>query len=143
MILNIVKRLLEVNVELNLQDANGDTALMHAVSNNRLELVDLLLNNGADHSIQNEDGNTALDLATTQGKKDIEVLIRRKTETVYSLKRSVKDKWKQLSYIKKALTILIISGGLAGVTGAVGFTLTRKLLSGAMGMTIDLLKSTP
>jgi ankyrin repeat protein len=48
---------------IDLQNIDGDTALHMAVLEDRLKLVELLLNNGADYNIKNYDGTTALDLA--------------------------------------------------------------------------------
>lgn len=39
---------------------HGQTALMLAVSHGRLDMVELLLQSGADVNIQDEDGSTAL-----------------------------------------------------------------------------------
>lgn len=56
----IIKGLLNDNVNPNTQNSNGDTPLMRAVHSNFLEAAKLLLAKGADPNIQNKDGNTPL-----------------------------------------------------------------------------------
>ncbi|XP_067932575.1 KN motif and ankyrin repeat domain-containing protein 1-like isoform X2 [Watersipora subatra] len=58
------------NVNLTASQA-GQTALMLAVSHARLEMVQLLLESGADINLQDEDGSTALMCATEHGHVDI------------------------------------------------------------------------
>jgi len=53
--------------ELNVQDRNGNTPLMWAVSEGREDIVQLLVDSGADVNIQNYAGETALILASSQG----------------------------------------------------------------------------
>lgn len=48
---------------LNLQCLNGWTPLHHAVCTNQISYVKLLLESGADYSIQNKSGKTAKDFA--------------------------------------------------------------------------------
>ena len=57
---------IRVNIRINDADENGDTALMYAVQNNNIELVRLLLENGADVNIENEQAETALHYAAEQ-----------------------------------------------------------------------------
>ena len=47
------------------QDDNGNTALLHAINNENTDIVELLLDNGADPTIQNNNGETALIMAIT------------------------------------------------------------------------------
>ena len=61
-----MKLLAEAGINLNTQDIDGWTPLHHAVANNQDEVVDLLLERGADKKITNKDGITAFML----GKKD-------------------------------------------------------------------------
>jgi ankyrin repeat protein len=47
------------------------TALMTAVSHNKIEAVKLLLKNGADVNLRNKDGKTAIDIAREKGFNEI------------------------------------------------------------------------
>ena len=49
---------------LNSADKDGATLLMLAVASNDIELVDLLLKNGADLSLKDKKGNTVFEYAT-------------------------------------------------------------------------------
>lgn len=60
-ILNFFKNY--ITAEINKKDKNNNTALMHAVNNNNLWLVKLLIENKSDINAKNNDGNTALILA--------------------------------------------------------------------------------
>lgn len=54
---------------------HGQTALMLAVSHGRLDMVQLLLQSGADMNIQDEDGSTALMCAAEHHHVDIVKLL--------------------------------------------------------------------
>lgn len=61
---NAVKYLIENNYfDVNSRDNSGDTALIVAVKNERTSIVKLLLEFGADRSLLDNDGKTALDYA--------------------------------------------------------------------------------
>ena len=49
------------SMHINAQDDYGDTALIYACKNNNPQIVQLLLNAGADSRIKNKDGKTCLD----------------------------------------------------------------------------------
>ena len=61
--IDIVKLLLKEHVDINIQDENGETALMLASKNGHIQVVELLLKEHADVNIQNQDGLTAIMLA--------------------------------------------------------------------------------
>jgi len=50
-------------MDIHLADQNGDTLLHHAARNNNINLVEILLDHGADVNAKNNYGSTALDLA--------------------------------------------------------------------------------
>jgi ankyrin repeat protein len=58
-------------VELNHADEDGDTALIHAARNGQAEIVRNLLERGADGTIRNIRGGTALDSAIRHGRQDV------------------------------------------------------------------------
>ena len=72
----IVKILIAANANLNLQNEDGTTALMFAVSSNHKEIVKLLIDAGADINLKDNDGDTALDFA--KEKNDIIKLLESK-----------------------------------------------------------------
>jgi ankyrin repeat protein len=60
---DVVRALLSARADINLQAADGVTALMVAAVRNVPESVELLLKGGADTSIKDREGRTALDIA--------------------------------------------------------------------------------
>ena len=60
---DVVELQLKEHVDINIQDENGETALMLASKNGHIQVVELLLKEHADVNIQNEDGDTAIMLA--------------------------------------------------------------------------------
>lgn len=51
-------------ININHRDTNGNTILHHASMNGNDRIVELLLDNGADESIKNNEGKTPSDLAS-------------------------------------------------------------------------------
>ena len=74
---NVVKRLLDAGANVNAQEANKGTALIYAASNKsiapqtRTEIVKLLLAKGADKSLKDDKGKTALDWAKESKSADV------------------------------------------------------------------------
>ena len=63
-------------ININLQGVSGETILMEAVRLGNLETVDFLLGLGADASIRDNKGKTALDYAKECGFPDIARLLK-------------------------------------------------------------------
>jgi serine/threonine-protein phosphatase 6 regulatory ankyrin repeat subunit B len=63
--INIVKKLLNSGVDINIRGDYGQTALMEASSHKFLMLVDFLIKSGADVNAQDKHGRTALILYST------------------------------------------------------------------------------
>ena len=61
------------NNKVNSTDEEGNTALMYASYNGNREIVELLIENGADIDHENNDGNTAL-MWATNGEKNTETI---------------------------------------------------------------------
>ena len=60
---------------LNMRDANGETPLFYAVRGEKFDNCRFLIEEGADTSIQNNEGKTAYDVAVELGyKEEIEEL---------------------------------------------------------------------
>ncbi|WP_369750914.1 ankyrin repeat domain-containing protein [Pontibacter sp. BAB1700] len=55
---------------MNVQNGNGGTALMFASMFGRNDLIGLLVKHGADKSLKDQRGLTALDLARQQGNEE-------------------------------------------------------------------------
>lgn len=62
-LLDIVENLIEYEADINIQNNQGYTALMYAVTFRHVGLVELLLQHGADKTLTNNQGQTALELA--------------------------------------------------------------------------------
>jgi len=52
------------DININAKDKNGNTALMCAASSDKIDIARILLDAGADVSVGNKGGNTALKIAT-------------------------------------------------------------------------------
>ena len=70
-----IKLLIESGANINMQDHNGETVLMHAGGNNRIESLQLLLDHGADINIQDNFGRTALMFAVGNNRIEIVQLL--------------------------------------------------------------------
>ena len=66
-----VLRLIEECVDLNVQDPQGNTALMWAVHRNNLDIVHILINVGADLDVPDYGQNTPLILAVWKGAEKV------------------------------------------------------------------------
>ena len=78
------------NIDVNIQNKGGKTALYWASYHNNLDIVRLLLEHGADVNIQNKDGNTALHLASYANNLDFVRLLLEHGADV-----NIKDKYGQ------------------------------------------------
>jgi hypothetical protein len=67
--MELVQALIEAGCNLNLQGNDGHTALMDA-DPKRLDIVELLLKNGADPKIRSKAGRTAFEEALIQAQAD-------------------------------------------------------------------------
>ena len=85
--LPFIRKLLEAGVDIDTRGGNRQTALHEAVLGNRPEIVEALINAGADLELCNDDGWTALELAERHGNWDAERLLEdagaSRTETPY------------------------------------------------------------
>ena len=66
-----VDNMLHEGMPVDIQDENGETALMNAAENNQTNIVILLLKKGADANKQDSDGWTALHNATRTNSVDV------------------------------------------------------------------------
>ncbi|MCK9337550.1 MAG: ankyrin repeat domain-containing protein [Arcobacteraceae bacterium] len=67
--ISILKRILLLNPRINKPKINGQTALFKVVLFDDLELIEVLLNNGADANLRDLEGNTPLSLLVDSGLK--------------------------------------------------------------------------
>lgn len=63
----LVRKLVAVGAPIDQQNGNGASCLMYVSSNGKAELVEVLLELGADPTLKNFDDWTALDLAASPG----------------------------------------------------------------------------
>ena len=82
---NMVKRLLSMDSNLNIQNVDGKTALHVACAKNNLKIVKMLLNKDADVNICDNIGNTPLHLACVNGNDEIVLLLLNKNANVNTL----------------------------------------------------------
>lgn len=66
-----LQKLLSANVSINSTNNDGDTALMKAADDGKLDAVKTLLSSGANVNARNESGETALMLAADEGHTEI------------------------------------------------------------------------
>jgi ankyrin repeat protein len=78
----IVKKLIDLGLNINLKYPLGNTALHWAVIFNRKDLVKLFISKGANLSIKNDDGKTVLNLAIENHHNEIAALLTPKTTQV-------------------------------------------------------------
>ncbi len=71
-----VKKALDKGADVNEKDMAGWTALMHAATRGRSDMVIVLLENGADASVKDRQGRSALMLAASQGKPEVVKLLQ-------------------------------------------------------------------
>src|SRR3989442_2221642 len=76
--LAIVKALLDHRADVNIvpKDSNGWTALIAAAHNRHLEVTRVLLDHGADSSLRDKQGKTALAWAEAQGHVEVAQALR-------------------------------------------------------------------
>lgn len=73
---NAVEFLIKENYfDVNSKDSAGDTALIVAAKNNQVEIVQLLLELGADKTIKSDEGKTAYDYALQSNQTDLLALL--------------------------------------------------------------------
>ncbi len=95
-----VKRLLIEGVDINVKDKNGNTALLHAASNGKVEITKILLNAGTDVNAKNKRRNTTLILAVQYGHIDtVETLLNAGADVSAKNKRG----WSALKVASKAI----------------------------------------
>lgn len=74
---NAVKRLVESGEPIDSQSLSGSTALMYAARNDKYDIIELLIDLGANHKILNNKEMTALDIANKfKSKKSARILVK-------------------------------------------------------------------
>ena len=73
--------LLKSGANLNAKAANGSTPLMMGAMFGTTEVVKLLLDSGADPTLKNAGGQTALDYATNGSRPDAIAMLRQATQS--------------------------------------------------------------
>lgn len=73
----IAKHLVKYGANIHTKNKKGVTPLMAAASSNRLEVVQYLLDKGADHSAKDNDGNTALERIKIANRKRLSHIEKR------------------------------------------------------------------
>lgn len=73
---SIIKVLLNIGADINIQNEEGNTPLILAVKKSKVYIIKILLNSGVDPNIQNEEGETALMFACRKSVKMTEILLK-------------------------------------------------------------------
>jgi len=81
----IVDLLINAGADVNATDNDGNTALMLAAKNGNLIVIQILLGNGANTSLKNQNGNTAADFAEEKERHQITSLLRINSGAVVAL----------------------------------------------------------
>jgi ankyrin repeat protein len=74
--IDIINFILEKGYDININDTDGDTALVIASKTENEELLRTIIDAGADVNIQNKDGNTALMIASIYSNAETEDIIK-------------------------------------------------------------------
>jgi ankyrin repeat protein len=99
----LIKLLIYLNVNIDNKTIDGDTPLIFAVKyKNPVDIINLLLEKGADPSIKNNDGNNALYYAIQNKNKDIINILSKfgtnfmthRNSEIEDLKKKAKEIWK-------------------------------------------------
>jgi len=96
----MIELLLDADADINVQNSKGATALMKALYKGSYDIVDLLLNKGADIMIKNNDHENAFDIATTMVRRGQGAAL------VISILKSVKDTKVKKDLATKALLMI-------------------------------------
>ena len=75
----LIEELIEKGAWQNWQDIQGNTALHYAITRKKNALVKIFVDNKADLSLKNEEGKTAIDIATEKGLADILEILNQST----------------------------------------------------------------
>jgi len=77
----VAKLFIQVGMDANLKNQEGDTVLMLAAKTGNTEIVDLLLSKGAQVDAKSSKNNTALEYAASEGRLDIvKILLDKKAD---------------------------------------------------------------
>lgn len=68
---NFIQNYSQKMLNMNVQDDDGNTALMIAAAKDNLDVIKELLSNGADVTVQNDDGKTAYDFCQSEDCKNL------------------------------------------------------------------------
>ncbi|KAK7895881.1 hypothetical protein WMY93_021206 [Mugilogobius chulae] len=69
---DIVKMLIDCGVDVNEYDWNGGAPLLYAVHGNHVRCVEILLESGADPTIESDSGFNAMDMAVAMGHRNVQ-----------------------------------------------------------------------
>ena len=109
-----VRALISKGVDVNARDAFGDNAGLHwAASLGQAEMARLLIDNGADLNIRNNEGDTPLHWAAKEGQKELVVILIIHGADVNALNRRgwTPLRWAEAQSQKEIARILQAAGG--------------------------------
>jgi TPR repeat protein len=84
-----VKEAIDGGADMNMADGKGYTPLMHAITADKGEIANLLLDRGADAGARDSAGKTALDIAAGKDLRDTELYRRLQVRALQAANKSV------------------------------------------------------
>ena len=129
--LSVIRKLLELGANPDIQDSNGDTCLIYASREGSCEKVELLLEMGADILIVNNAGETALSVAADEATRT-------------SMTRKLNDKLIKAIKGKREITSLLASKADPSCSSADGAScLNLAIQAGDYNTILELLEHGP
>ncbi len=139
----ILNQLLDAGVNLDLQDAAGDTALVLALKNKQYAVAYTLINNGADLNIANSTGETPLSLALATRNEPMAVSLIEAGADFNNSKNSTPPVMMAYNMdMADAAAAMVARGADYSVTDADGLTLLHYASArGDMGLVNQLIEA--
>ena len=109
-----VRAFISKGVDVNSRDVFGDNAGLHwAASLGLAEMARLLIDNGADLNIRNEEGNTPLHWAAGEGQKELVVIliVHGADVNAHNKRGWTPLRWAEAQSQKEIARILVAAGG--------------------------------
>jgi len=96
-LLQDAKKMLEMKIDVNHADEDGDTPLIIACENNNIEAINLLIKNGADVNLARNDGTSPLNRAVQMNHLNaVKLLIKHGADINMSDNKKVTQRWSHM-----------------------------------------------
>gem|GEM_PF-1336409 len=118
----IAKKLLDLGLDVNSRDNDGNTVLMHAADLRDFEMAKMLLERGGNVNVQNRHGNTALMSSAANGDIDTMSLLLKNGADI-----GIENKFKDTAF---SVALKCGKNGAAEVLAAAGADINKKNMDG-------------